>query len=83
MCLSNYHEFGNFRELESDYGLMFCFNSSASAIEKAVELIQQPNLKQDWSKKKEKLLLHKIDLAGFIAGLIIKWPESFYELKAD
>jgi predicted glycosyltransferase len=82
MCLSNYKEFGNFVELENDYDLMYSFSDSNEAINKAVELIQEPDLKAKWQEKRLKLLEDKIDLTSFMVDLISRWPDSFNELKA-
>jgi len=74
-------DMSNFIELENNYGLMYCFNNSIQAIEKAVELIQQPGLKSMWQKKREKLLEEKIDLTEFMVDFIERWPQSFKELQ--
>jgi predicted glycosyltransferase len=83
MCLSNYKEFGNFVELENDYDLMYAFSNSNLAIKKALELVQEPDLKTKWRNKRSKLLEDKIDLTSFTVDLISRWPESFNELKAS
>jgi predicted glycosyltransferase len=82
MCLSNYDEFSNFIELEKEYNLMYCFKDPRQAIKKAVELIQQPGLKAEWQKKREKLLKEKIDLTAFMVEFIERWPQSFNEQTA-
>lgn len=71
------NDMSNFIELEKKYGLIFNFNNPDKAIEKAIELIQQSDLKKRWIGRKEKLLNDKIDLTEFIIGLIENYPESF------
>jgi len=62
--------FGNFVELREKYGLIFTFKEARSAIEKAVELIQRPYLKEEWSERRDELLAHKVDATRFMVDLI-------------
>jgi predicted glycosyltransferase len=72
---------GNFIELEQKYGLMFNYNDSNKAMNKALELIQKPNLKEEWRKRREKLLKDKIDVTAFMVWFVENYPESFKETK--
>lgn len=65
---------GNFIELENNYGLIFNYNDPDKALEKAVELIQKPNLKEDWKQKRDQLLKDKIDVTAFMVELIESYP---------
>ncbi len=76
-------DMSNFVELENDYDLMYSFSDSNEAINKAVELIQEPDLKARWQEKRLKLLEDKIDVTSFMVDLISRWPDSFNELKAS
>ncbi len=64
---------GNFIELEETYGLLFNYDHSDKALKKAIELIQNPNVKNDWEKKRERLLKDKIDVTSFI----VKFVENY------
>jgi len=44
-------------------------------------LIQQPDLKEQWAKKQERLLADKIDVTQFTVDFIENYPESFYRYK--
>lgn len=77
------NDMGNFIELEQKYGLIFNYNDSDKAIGKAVELIQKPDLKEEWRKKREKLLKDKIDVTAFMVWFIENYPESFKEMKEN
>jgi predicted glycosyltransferase len=77
------NDMGNFIELEQKYGLIFNYNDSDKAIEKAVELIQKPKLKEEWNAKKEKLLKDKTDVARFMVEFVEGYPDSFFEYKKD
>ncbi len=74
---------GNFIELENKYGLILNYNDSAQALDKAVELLQSPDLKNSWIKKRDKLLEDKIDVTAFIVWFIENYPDSFKKIKED
>jgi predicted glycosyltransferase len=74
---------GNFIELEQKYGLMFNYNNSDKAVNNAVELIQQSNLKEEWQKKREKLLKDKTDVTAFMVWFVENYPDSFKEIKKN
>lgn len=76
-------EMSNFIELEKKYGLIFNIRDSEMAIKKAVDLIQQPYLKQEWQKKRERLLKDKIDVTAFMTWFIENYPESFEIMKEN
>jgi len=61
---------GNLVELEEKYGLTFNYSDPDEAIAKAVELIRQPDLKQQWQEKRQALLADKIDVLGFLVDTI-------------
>lgn len=69
-------DMGNFIELEQKYGLIFNYSDPDKAIRKAVELIQEPNLKEDWKNKRNALLKDKIDITLFMVRFIENYPES-------
>lgn len=75
------NDMGNFIELEQKYGLIFNYNDSDKAIEKAIELIQKSDLKEEWQNKKEALLKDKIDVTAFMVWFVENYPDSFKEMK--
>ena len=77
------NDMGNFIELEQKYGLIFNYSDPNKAINKAVKLIQKPNLKEEWQKKREKLLKDKIDVTAFMVWFIENYPDSFKEMKEN
>lgn len=77
------NDMSNFIELEQKYGLIFNYREPKKAIEKAIELIRQPNLKQEWQKKRKKLLEDKIDITAFMTWFIEDYPESFKIMKEN
>ncbi len=74
-------DMGNFIELEEKYGLIYSFRETDRAIQKAIELIQQPDLKEQWAEKRKKLLTDKIDVTQFMVDFIENYPDSFKEYK--
>ena len=50
-------------------------------IAKALELIQQPDLKANWNQKRQKLLADKINMAKFMVDFIENYPESIVKFK--
>jgi len=64
------NDVGNMVELEDRYQLIFNYGDPNQAILKAVELIQQPDLKQQWQEKRQALLADKIDVLKFMVETI-------------
>jgi len=76
-------DMGNFIELEKKYGLMFNYNNPKKAINKAIDLIQIPDIKDKWKSKRNRLLKDKIDLTSFMVWFIENYPESFRIMKEN
>ena len=77
------NDMGNFNEIEKKYGLIFNYDDPDKAIDKAVELVQKPNLEEEWKKKREKLLKEKIDVTSFMVWFFENYPASFWKLKKN
>jgi len=67
-------------EEERDYGLVYNFkldeSSQERSIEKAVELLQDPGLKEKGREKQKRLLNDKIDVTAFMVWFIENYPKS-------
>jgi predicted glycosyltransferase len=61
---------GNLAELEEKYGLVFNYSEPDRATAKAVELIKNPDLKQQWQEKSRALVADKIDVLTFMVETI-------------
>ena len=72
---------GNFDELEQKYDLIYSIRDHKQAMQKAIELIQQPDVKDQWAKKRKNLLSDKIDVTQFMIDFIENYPDSFKEHK--
>jgi predicted glycosyltransferase len=64
------NDMGNMMELEEKYQLIFNYTDPNQAIAKAVELIRQPDLKQQWQEKRQALLGDKTDVLKFMVETI-------------
>ena len=73
----------NFIELEEKYGLIFNYKDPEKALQKAIELVQNPDLKNIWKQKRDNMLNDKIDVTSFMVWFIENYPESFHKMKED
>ena len=72
---------GNFIELEDKYRLILSYENSDEALNKAVELLQMSNIKNEWKNKTEQLLKDKIDVTAFMVEVIENDSENFADMK--
>ena len=74
-------------EEERDYDLVYNFKldgpSQERSIEKALELLQDPGLKEKGREKQKRLLNDKIDVTAFLVWFIESYPESVVAKKAN
>ena len=67
-------------EQEKKYGLVFNYTESLEdqekSIQKGIELLQTPNLKQKFQTRRQKMLSEKIDVTAFMVWFIENYPES-------
>lgn len=61
---------GNIDELVNKYNLMYSFSDPDQALQKAVEILKAGDSKEEWKKRKEKLIKDKIDVTKFMVELI-------------
>lgn len=65
-------------ELEQKYGLCYSFlpNQVEAFFSKIEELLAMPDLKMEWSRRRQLMLHDKIDYAEFLAWFVENYPES-------
>jgi uncharacterized protein len=68
------NDMGNFTELEGRYGLIYSYADPDPGIEKAVDIIQRPGLKSEWSEKRDRLLKEKTDITSFLIDYVERYP---------
>jgi predicted glycosyltransferase len=71
---------GNLVELDEKYQLIFSYSEPNQAIAKAVELIKQPDIKQQWEEKRRALLADKIDVLKFMVETIESYTATTNKL---
>ena len=49
---------------------------------KAQEILTRENLKQEWSKKRQRMLAEKIDVTQFMVDFIEEFPESLKRYRS-
>jgi len=72
---------GNFIELEETYDLLYSFTDGDATLDKAIEILQDPESKEKWRNKRERLLEDKIDVTAFMVWFVENYPRSFLEMK--
>jgi len=74
-------------EQEKKYGLVLNFSTSSKdqelSIKKGLELLDIPNLKQEWQERCQKMLSEKIDTTAFMVWLVENYPDSIKILKKN
>ena len=70
-------------EEQERYGLIYNYRSSLGVIDKALELLEMPNLKERWQIKKQKMLSEKIDVTAFMVWFIENYPKSAKIMKKN
>jgi len=75
------------QHLEKEYGLIYNFSESESdqesAIKKGEELLQSATTKNEWNKKRNKMLLDKIDVTTFLVWFVEYYPKSAKIMKEN
>jgi len=78
---------GYTNEEEQKYGLVFNFTESQEdqglSIEKGIELLTTPGLKQVWQRRRQKLLNDKIDVTNFMVWFVENYPDSVRIMQAN
>ena len=74
---------GVLEELEHRFGLTFGIKTSEESklMQTISEVLSTPNLKEEWQKRRAKMLTEKIDVTKFFIWLIEKFPESIKEYR--
>lgn len=67
---------GIFKELEAKYGLVFNYRDPKQALQKAVVLAQNPDIRILWEQKRKDLLRDKIDVTSFMIWFVEHYPHS-------
>ena len=76
-----FYEIDQMIELEEKYGLINCFrtNQGIQFLNKVEELVNNKNLKEEYSIRRKKLLEDTIDVSSFLIWLFENYPKSKIE----
>ncbi len=76
---------GYLEELEHRYGLTYGIKTSepGQLFSKIEELLAMPNLRQEWQRRRERMLADKIDVTAFMVWFIENYPDSATAIRSD
>jgi len=70
-------------EEENLYNLIYGFRNSAGVLEKAMELLNKPDLRTEWQNRRQKMLSDKMDVTAFTVWFVENYPESVKIMKEN
>lgn len=76
-------DMANFIELEKKYGLIYNFSDIGEALEKALEILNKSDIKEEWERKRQNFLKDQIDIVKFMIWFVEDYPNSFSKMKRD
>jgi predicted glycosyltransferase len=75
------------KDQQEKYGLCYCYTESdldqKRAIDKGLELLQMTGIKEEWKKRRDRMLEDKIDVTAFLLWFIENYPESKRIMKEN
>jgi predicted glycosyltransferase len=71
----------NCKEQQEKYGLCFHLTNENNIIEKAIEIINNKDIRQEYKEKKQRMLNDKIDGTAFLVWFVENWPRSMKIMK--
>jgi predicted glycosyltransferase len=75
------NDMSNYIELEQTYHMIYNYQNEDEIIKKAIDLIHHSNVKEEWQRKRERLLKEKIDVSKFMIWFIENYPASYADMK--
>lgn len=74
---------GFINELSEKYKLIYHYNDKAKAVDKAINLLKDPDLNSKVKHEHNKLINDKISYTDFLFWFIVNFPNSFHEMKEN
>jgi uncharacterized protein len=75
------------KDQEKKYGLVFNFTESETdqtkAIQKAIDLLSDQANKEEWQRRRLKMLADKINVTDFLVWFVVNYPKSHSIMKND
>ena len=83
-CNTFAHRLSVLEELELKYGLTYAYHPSQFdwMLYRINEFLETPDLKDEWQKRRTRLLQDKIDVTSFWVWFVENYPESIKEIKS-
>jgi predicted glycosyltransferase len=82
--INNSH-FGSL-DSQAEYGLVHLFSedelAQEHAIQKAIEIVSKPDIKNEYRERAQKMLENKIDVTSFMIWFVENYPESVKKVKS-
>lgn len=69
-------------EEEEKYNLVFGYDDANGVLEKAVELVNNFS-REEWQKRREKMLAEKIDVTAFLIWFVENYPDSLKTMREN
>ena len=70
-------------EEQQNYGLLFSYRNYDGVLSKVEELIDNSSMKQEFIKKRDKMLNDQIDVTSFMVWFVENYPESFKIMREN
>jgi uncharacterized protein len=64
-------------------GLVFCYHKFEGVVEKALEILKSPGIKEKFREKNKIMLSGLIDVTAFLLWFVENYPQSRDKMKAD
>jgi uncharacterized protein len=76
-------QLSSYNEDQEKYGLVYNFRNGKNVLVKIDEILKIHNLKDEWQKRRNKMLDDKIDVTAFMVWFVENYPESFKIMKEN
>ena len=68
---------------QEKYGLVYNYNGEGSIIERVKQILNIPNLKGEWQRRRMRMLEDKINVTAFMVWFVENYPESVEIMKKN
>jgi predicted glycosyltransferase len=63
------------------YDILYSFTDAEIALQKALEILKNPESKKIWAEKRDRVFREKIDVTALMVSFMENYPRSFFEMK--
>ena len=70
-------------EKQERYELLFAFKNCENVLQKSLELLDQPKLKEEFQRRRQKMLSDQIDVTAFMVWFVENYPESTQDNEGE